>query len=46
LARAVGYDEAAAQELAAQIKTQQAIDRLFDAVSACLYRSLMHERKF
>jgi len=30
LARAVGYDEAG-QEIAAQIKTQQAIDRLFDA---------------
>jgi uncharacterized phage-associated protein len=29
LARAVGYDAQAADELAAQIKTQQEIDRLF-----------------
>ncbi len=32
LARAVGYDREAAGELAAQIRTQQEIDRLFDAL--------------
>jgi uncharacterized phage-associated protein len=32
LARAVGFDEAAAKELAAQIQTEQEIDRLFAAL--------------